>query len=180
MAFQILVLVAPVLAFLFYCTMSKPQRNFIISRLYSSRLSGAQTPPRSSSLDQKGVSQKTECSPADWISAFPPSRREYSSKISANAGLGHQGQARDSAEPASSSRWTMLPASANAFFDPDALTPTGFSVEDLKLLGHFPDYAELSGVPLPEAYPEFDIDKAIARPYRPFRWSYHQTMCRCI
>lgn len=56
-------------------------------------------------------------------------------------------------------------------------TPTGFSTEEIKALGDFPDYATLSGVPLPDPYPEFDIDRALPRPYRPFRWNYHQTMC---
>lgn len=56
--------------------------------------------------------------------------------------------------------------------------PAGFSVDEIKALGDFPDYAELSGVPLPEPYREFDIDKALPRPYRPFRWKYHQTMCK--
>lgn len=43
--------------------------------------------------------------------------------------------------------------------------------------GDFPDYAALSGVPLPAPYQNFDINKALPRPYRPFRWAYHQTMC---
>ncbi|KAE8364566.1 hypothetical protein BDV27DRAFT_112469 [Aspergillus caelatus] len=55
-------------------------------------------------------------------------------------------------------------------------TPTGFSIAEVKALGDFPDYAKLSGVPLPQEYPEFEIEKALPRPYRPFRWGYHQTM----
>lgn len=55
-------------------------------------------------------------------------------------------------------------------------TPTEFSTEEIKALGEFPDYATLSGVPLPRPYHEFDIKKALPRPYRPFRWNYHQTM----
>ncbi|KAB8233137.1 hypothetical protein BDV23DRAFT_194646 [Aspergillus alliaceus] len=55
-------------------------------------------------------------------------------------------------------------------------TSTGFSLAEVKALGDFPDYSKLSGVPLPQAYLEFDIDKGLARPYRPFRWGYHQTM----
>ncbi|KAG6816735.1 hypothetical protein H0H87_003435 [Tephrocybe sp. NHM501043] len=39
-----------------------------------------------------------------------------------------------------------------------------------------PDYARLSGVPLPRPLLNFDIKAAKARPYRPFRWNYHQTM----
>lgn len=49
--------------------------------------------------------------------------------------------------------------------------------DEIAAYGRFPDYAALSGVPLPTAYPKFDIIKALPRPYRPFRWAYHQTMC---
>lgn len=41
----------------------------------------------------------------------------------------------------------------------------------------FTDYFELTGVPPPTPLPDFDIDNALPRPYRPFRWKYHQTMC---
>jgi hypothetical protein len=47
---------------------------------------------------------------------------------------------------------------------------------EIAAYGPFPDYASLSGVPLPSAYPEFDITRALPRPYRPIRWAYHQTM----
>ncbi|KAF2675563.1 hypothetical protein BT63DRAFT_445330 [Microthyrium microscopicum] len=40
----------------------------------------------------------------------------------------------------------------------------------------FPDYASLSGVRAPEPYHGFDIKTAKARPYRPLRWKWHQTM----
>ncbi|TWU71268.1 hypothetical protein ED733_000274 [Metarhizium rileyi] len=53
---------------------------------------------------------------------------------------------------------------------------SGFTVGEIKALGSFPDYASLSGVPAPTPLPKFDIDTARARPYRPFRWPYHQTM----
>ncbi|KAJ6618327.1 hypothetical protein B0H10DRAFT_1258113 [Mycena sp. CBHHK59/15] len=38
------------------------------------------------------------------------------------------------------------------------------------------DYFVLTGVPRPTPLPYFDIDSAKPRPYRPFRWEYHQTM----
>lgn len=57
-------------------------------------------------------------------------------------------------------------------------TPTGFTVEEIETLGDFSDYATLSGVPLPAAYTNFDVDTALPRPYRPVRWEYHQTMCK--
>ena len=62
----------------------------------------------------------------------------------------------------------------------DHVTPTGFTVEEIKQLGDFPDYAKLSGVPLPSAYTDFDLTLAEARPYRPLRWGYYQTMGICI
>ena len=64
--------------------------------------------------------------------------------------------------------------------DGSMTTPCGFSVNDIKALGNFPDYAKLSGIPLPKPYQNFDISKARPRPYRPFRWAYHQTMCRWL
>lgn len=51
---------------------------------------------------------------------------------------------------------------------------------EIKAFGRFPDYAALTEVPLPSAYKEFDISKALPRPYRPFRWAYHQTMCKFL
>ncbi|KAL0577898.1 hypothetical protein V5O48_004093 [Marasmius crinis-equi] len=38
------------------------------------------------------------------------------------------------------------------------------------------DYFQLTGVPPPTPLPNFDINKAKPRPYRPFRWEYHQNM----
>lgn len=61
---------------------------------------------------------------------------------------------------------------------PNKYTPTGFSTDEIKTLGDFPAYDILSGVPLPEPYEEFQAEKAVPRPYRPFRWAYHQTMCK--
>ena len=43
-----------------------------------------------------------------------------------------------------------------------------------------PDYAKLTGVPVPRPLYHFDIDRAKPRPYRPFRWEYHQTMCMSL
>ncbi|RMD43609.1 hypothetical protein DV735_g1550, partial [Chaetothyriales sp. CBS 134920] len=60
--------------------------------------------------------------------------------------------------------------------DPSKYVASGFSVAEIKSLGDFPDYPTLSGVPPPAEYREFDIDKALPRPYRPFRWPFHQTM----
>ncbi|GAB1320985.1 Putative alpha-mannosyltransferase [Madurella fahalii] len=56
-------------------------------------------------------------------------------------------------------------------------TPTGFATQEIRALGRFPNYALLSGVPNPEPVsPMWDISKALFRPFRPFRWNYHQHM----
>jgi hypothetical protein len=60
----------------------------------------------------------------------------------------------------------------------DGLPNTSRAPAEIAEYGDFPDYASLSGVPLPSEYKGFDITKALPRPYRPFRWVYHQTMCK--
>ncbi|KAF9501303.1 hypothetical protein BDN71DRAFT_1439647 [Pleurotus eryngii] len=50
------------------------------------------------------------------------------------------------------------------------------SLSILGFLCGVPNYFKLSGVPPPKPLSHFDIDKAKPRPYRPFRWEYHQTM----
>ena len=60
--------------------------------------------------------------------------------------------------------------------DPSLSIYSGFTVGEIRELGDFPDYATLSGVSLPAPAIGFNIDTAMPRPYRPFRWNYHQTM----
>jgi hypothetical protein len=40
-----------------------------------------------------------------------------------------------------------------------------------------PDFAQLTGFPHPKPVHDFNIACARPRPYRPFRWEYHQNMC---
>lgn len=39
-----------------------------------------------------------------------------------------------------------------------------------------PDFAQLTGFPAPRPLYHFEINRAKPRPYRPFRWEYHQNM----
>lgn len=98
----------------------------------------------------RAPSEKTPrpTAPDDLSALYPPSRREFM---------------KDGAKP---------------FLPHAEVTATGFSKADIEALGDFPDYETLSGFRLPHAYPEFDIKRAKARPYRPVRWVYHQTMCK--
>jgi hypothetical protein len=134
------------------------------------KVSMAKTPPRSVSPEKPST---ISASPSSYSDVLPPSRREALSQV--------EGKRPTTAAQEVSEREIredILPMTADyGTSDGNRYTPTGFSVDEVKALGDFPDYATLSGVPLPNAYREFDIDKARPRPYRPFRWAYHQTMC---
>ena len=130
----------------------------------------ASTPPRSVSPEKKPGPGPTP--PSSYADALPPQSREALCSLDDRPVAGH-------AVDVSAVKENILPMTADYRSSPDGkYTPTGISVKELKALGDFPDYATLSGVPLPRPYQEFDIEKAIPRPYRPFRWVYHQTMCQ--
>lgn len=138
-------------------------------KLRGRKHSTARTPPRSISPDKKVATSPT--APSSYDNVLPPQRRHALADLNCAAA-----PPRDVHEDVV--RLNILPMSANYRTSPgDKYTPMGFSVADIKGLGDFPDYATLSGVPLPSPYPEFNIEKALPRPYRPFRWAYHQTMC---
>ncbi|CAG7562727.1 unnamed protein product [Fusarium equiseti] len=104
--------------------------------------------------------------PADYTTVYPPSQRQClpSTFSSEDVDL--------SATPRPLLRLDENYRHAN----PATYNFTGFSVDEIRRLGDFPDYATLSGVPLPEPLRNFVVDAAMPRPYRPFRWAYHQTM----
>jgi hypothetical protein len=171
MAFNLVLLLGA--AFIIGSTLAlfqRSRRNILLERLRvgGRRVSGARTPPRSLS-----PSQKTELTPeVDHSNTFPPSQRSALARIFKDEELD---------EPTEDWTKDTLPIEMS-YLDADDTKrlPCGFSVKEIKALGDFPDYAALSGVPLPAPYPEFDINKALPRPYRPFRWPYHQTMCKCL
>ena len=108
--------------------------------------------------------------------SFPPLRRD---ELPEDHEKGAESEGKGPVVDEEYIKKTLLPMTTNYEAAPGNLyTPTGFSVDEIKALGIFPDYAKLSGIPLPDAYVGFDIDKALPRPYRPFRWNYHQTMCK--
>lgn len=126
---------------------------------------------------RKGIIHSREATAAvekhPWAHQFPPSRRHTL------AGLKLKGSTDAyKSFPVEVLRKRAVPSTRTTDWDQDDLyTPTGFSTQDIRALGRFPDYSVLTGVRYPMPYgPQFDINKAIFRPFRPFRWSYHQTM----
>lgn len=162
-----------------YLAINKRQQELVKKRLsiHRRRTSGSITPPQSISQDKKDLVKASEFPYKD---TFPPNQRSTLAQIPGAAALAEESLDDLASEPAGwKSRCLPLTSSAFEATRP-TYTATGFSTDDIKALGDFPDYATLSGVPLPEAYPQFDIRKAMPRPYRPLRWAYHQTMCKTL
>lgn len=139
------------------------------------KASTAKTPPRSLS-----PAKKQSASPAayatDYKDVLPPPRRE--AMLSMKSNIPKTASEQISEEHVLKN---ILPMTQNYETAEDGLyTSMGFSVKEVKEMEDLPDYSALSGVPLPNAYEEFKIEKALPRPYRPFRWNYHQTMCMFI
>lgn len=153
-----------------HLAVNKSKRNALIGRvrLRNRRAPTAGTPPRSLSPEKK--SSTSQPSQPSYTDILPPQRREVLPKLVSS--LSYDEVSEDEVK-----RRILPMATDYRTSKGNRYTPTGFSVDEIKALGDFPDYAELSGVPLPQAYPEFNIDKALSRLYRPFRWVYHQTMC---
>ena len=166
------------IGFLLHFTANGKQRDGLLHKLGLSRRrpNDSLTPPRE--LSPVTSPTKPPQYPT-YENVFPPSRRHILTELpeSALTKPGVPGKTLGE-QPPDYSR--MLPDKAKV--DDDALlqhvTATGFSLEEIKRLGDFPDYATLSGIPMPAPYDGFDISTALPRPYRPFRWAYHQTMCK--
>ncbi|KAK0647111.1 hypothetical protein B0T16DRAFT_458975 [Cercophora newfieldiana] len=121
---------------------------------------------------RRGRATKEEKS-TPYALQFPPSRRHILASLS-----NFEKSSQLLEIPPTTLKSRALPTTRAADFSKDnQYTPTGFSTQEIRALGRFPDYALLSGVrpPVPVA-PDWDISKAKFRPYRPFRWRYHQHM----
>lgn len=110
-----------------------------------------------------------------WAQQFPPSRRHTLAHLTLQ---GQRPPGQHTAPSPEMLRQRAVPSTTWADWNADSLfTPTGFSTGDIRALGRFPDYSVLTGVRDPQPCgPSFDVHKAIFRPFRPFRWSLHQTM----
>jgi hypothetical protein len=158
----------------YFLLSQKGKRDIVLDRLHLSRrrVSGAKTPPRSLSPSKKEVQGLTE---PNYVDTLPPSRRAALAALDVSPSSTSSNQ-----RPEERNDWSnnLVPMETSYLDAEDSMyMPCGFSVKEIKALGDFPDYSTLSGVPFPTPYTNFDIHKALPRPYRPFRWAYHQTMC---
>lgn len=159
-----------------YTFIDSRKREVVLGRLgiKRRRATGSLTPPRSLSPEKQGL-PPNETATLGYGEVFPPHRRQALAQCQLG-GSGPSAQELGAKEPDYSKRVPDQDV-ANADSLRDSVTATGFTVDEINRLGDFPDYAALSGVPLPSPYDAFDISEAKPRPYRPFRWAYHQTMC---
>ena len=157
-----------------YFIVNSKSRKIISDRLGFSRrkANGSLTPPTEIIPGKYAKSQPRN----DEL--FPPHRREALAALPSDAlkGPGKSGKQLSELAP-DYSKLTPDKAACDTDEHLNHTTATGFTAEEVKRLGDFPDYAILSGIPLPNEYKEFNIETAMPRPYRPFRWPYHQTMC---
>lgn len=174
----LLIGLASLLSTVIYVVISRQRRNIVLSRLSfrGRKASEARTPPRSLSPDKK-----TGPPVANVFDAYPPSCRDTLASLAATYPEPAQKTLLKASPSPEVFAKSQLPMEENyAEADGSKYLPCGFSVDDIKALGDFPDYSALSGVPMPEPYKEFKAETALPRPYRPFRWNYHQTMCKFI
>ena len=183
----ILLTIAFLLSLIYYLVQTENQKKALRQNLYAwlpgitrrRRSSTSKTPPRSLTPEKKAP-DNTPPTP-NYKDIFPPSPRGNlpiwtKSWKSIWAGLKRFEVDEDFQRVFQEN---LIPWEADyRKCDSSTYTPMEISIGEVKALGDFPDYSKLSGVPFPEAYKEFEIEKAIPRPYRPFRWAYHQTMCR--
>ena len=141
----------------------------------SQRSEESQPPPRSTTPEKKAPIW------TDSKGVFPPSVRENLAKAASTSPGAQPQYLKGNAVNETEVEKNLIPMTADyRECGPSTYTPMGLSTEEVNALGDFPDYSSLSGVPLPSAYKEFNISSAIPRPYRPFRWAYHQTMCKTL
>ena len=161
-----------------YLILDKKQKKIVLSYflLNHNRQRASTTPPRSLSPNQ--TTEKKPWGEDTYEDVFPPSRRFVLDEMQGDLSKKLGKPVEELVKSPTNSRTSCVPQDMpwDTVKQP-AYTATEFSVEEIQALGDFPDYARLSGVPPPQPYLNFDISKAIPRPYRPFRWAYHQTMC---
>lgn len=134
--------------------------------------------PANPALEKDPRSKPLASYASDLVTSFPPSLRDHLKELVPTLSLAQQKKPSNLTFTQEIFERSLLRLDED-YNDADdsKYVYSGFSIREIKVLGDFPDYSTLSDVPMPNPYLDFDIDKAKPRPYRPFRWPYHQTMC---
>ncbi|KAI1329455.1 hypothetical protein F5Y16DRAFT_98996 [Xylariaceae sp. FL0255] len=157
-----------------FITLKKPQRDIVFGRL---GLAPDRNRPSTPTLEKQPLSKPLAESSSELASALPPSQRDQLKELAPKLSPIQKKALGDLSFDQKVYETSLLGLQEDfRAANGSKYSYSGFSVAEIKALGDFPDYSLLSEVPMPNPYHEFDIDKAKARPYRPFRWGYHQTM----
>ncbi|KAK5626392.1 hypothetical protein RRF57_002107 [Xylaria bambusicola] len=133
--------------------------------------------PSTPTLEKQPLSQPLASYSSALVTAFPPSQTSQLKELIPDLSPAQQKALGDLSFKQATFESSLLRFDedySNA--DYSKYVYSGFSIREIRALGDFPDYSILSGVPMPSPYLQFNIEKARPRPYRPFRWPYHQTM----
>ncbi|CAJ2505126.1 Uu.00g125200.m01.CDS01 [Anthostomella pinea] len=176
MAYSILIwpAIAVCLSLITFLALDRSQKDVVLKRCGLVRRPSRPTTP---SLEKQPLPKPIASSTSELASTFPPPQRQQLSKMALNMPAGQRKAMGDLSFDQSTFERSLLRLDEDyRTADDSKYNYTGFSVREIKALGDFPGYSTISEVPMPNPYREFDISKAKARPYRPFRWTYHQTM----
>ncbi|XXG95649.1 hypothetical protein Hte_001918 [Hypoxylon texense] len=166
---------AIVLSLISFLALNRTRKDVVLRRLGLGR--GSASRPSTPTLEKQTPSKPLASSTSDLFATLPPSQRGQLNKMVESMPASQRRAMGDlSFDPNVFARSLLGFEEDYRTADDTKYCYSGFSVRELRALGDFPDYSALSEVPMPRPYPEFDIDRAKPRPYRPFRWAYHQTM----
>ncbi|KAI1387718.1 uncharacterized protein F4822DRAFT_290685 [Hypoxylon trugodes] len=163
------------LSLITFLTLSRSQKNVVLRRLGLTGRNASR--PSTPSLEKQTPSKPLASSTSDLLATLPPTPRDQLRTVIHKLSATQQEAIGDLSFDADVFARSLLGLEEDyRTADDSKYSYMGFSVRELKALGDFPDYSTISEVPMPNPYPEFNIDRALPRPYRPFRWAYHQTM----
>ncbi|KAI3333945.1 alpha-1,2-mannosyltransferase [Ustulina deusta] len=162
------------LSIITFLALGPPRKDVILRRFGFARSSSRPSTP---TLEKQPLSKPLAEYASNLLTAFPPLQRDQLKELIPSLSLAQQKVLGDlSFNQATFERSLLRFEEDYNNADYSKYVYSGFSIREIKALGDFPDHSTLSGVPMPTPYLDFDIDKAKPRPYRPFRWPYHQTM----
>ncbi|KAI0178639.1 hypothetical protein GGR52DRAFT_264649 [Hypoxylon sp. FL1284] len=166
---------ALVLSLIGFLALNRTEKDVVLRRLGLRRRDASR--PATPALEKQASSKPLASSTSDLLDALPPSQRgQLDTMVKTMPAAQRQAMGDLSFDPNTFARSLLDFEEDYRTADDSKYCYSGFSVREIKALGDFPDYSALSEVPKPTPYLEFDIDRAKPRPYRPFRWAYHQTM----
>ncbi|GAW13954.1 hypothetical protein ANO14919_033460 [Xylariales sp. No.14919] len=117
--------------------------------------------PNTPTLEKQPLPKPLASYISNLVTAFPPSQRDKLKELAPSLSLAQQKVLGNLSFTQTTFERSLLRLEEDYNYADDSnFVYSGFSVREIKVLGDFPDYSTLSGVPMPNPYLDFDIDKA--------------------